>query len=159
MNLYLVGYAPSSPYRLIDLAKVAYSFNFVKGFIVIKPVGLAAQSGLPEVFKIAYKHNKPLFILSNLSELKDVLSIEKLIFLIQSCKEAPDIEDLVKTLNAKSLAIIVQAGETPLTKEDITLGNVAKISELSEIFSPSAVAEATAALLKLSKFFTVNTTE
>ncbi|MDK6027771.1 RecB-family nuclease [Ignisphaera sp. 4213-co] len=149
-KIYLVAHAPSSPYRLIDLAKLAYSFNFINGFVVVKPVGLAAQNGLPEVFKLAYKHGKSLFVLSQLRELKDLLSIEMLVFIIQGHKDAPDIENVINR-NVSSLAIIVQAGETPFNKEDISLGYVSKISEMSEIFSPNAVAEAAAALLKISK--------
>ncbi|MEM0027259.1 MAG: RecB-family nuclease [Ignisphaera sp.] len=147
-KLYLVAYAPSSPYRLVDLAKVAYSFNFVTGFVVVRPTGLAAQSGLPEVFKLAYKYGKSLFILSQLRELRDILSLDKLIFIIQSHREAPDIEQIIAT-ESEAVAIIVQAGETPFSKEDISMGHVSRISEMNESFSPNAIAEATAALLKI----------
>ncbi|MEL9940313.1 MAG: RecB-family nuclease [Ignisphaera sp.] len=149
-KLYLVAYAPSSPYRLIDLAKVAYSFNFVTGFVVVRPTGLAAQSGLPEVFKLAYKYGKSLFVLSQLRELKDLLSIDKLIFIIQNNKEAPDIEQVID-MASDSVAIIIQAGESPFSKEDISMGYVSRINEMNESFSPNAVAEATAAILKIMR--------
>ena len=152
VKVYLGAYAPSSPHRVIDLAKTAYSFNFIEGFIVIKPAGLAAQTGVPEAFKLAYRQSKPFFVLPSLKDLKEVLGIELLVFILQSRKEGPDLTDVLKNATANSIAIIVQAGETPIPKEEMALGAPAKINEMNPNFSPNPVAEATAALLKLVSF-------
>jgi SpoU rRNA methylase family enzyme len=131
-KIHVVAFAPSSPHRLVDLARAAYSFNFVDGFIVVKPVSLAAQIGVPEVFKIAYKYGRSFYILANLRELKDF-------------------SEVVKNTVMNSIAIIVQAGETTINKDDLSLGIVARICEMSDLFSPNPVAEVTAALMKLLK--------
>lgn len=150
-KIHLVAFAPSSPQRLIDLAKTAYSFEFVDSFIVIKPTGLAAQSGIPEVFKLAYKCGKPFSVLASLRELKEILSIDVLIFILQNRKDVQDFTEVIKGLYANSMAIIIQAGETTISKDDLSLGIGARISEMSNLFSPNPIAEATAVLLKYAK--------
>jgi len=149
LRIYLVAYAPTSPQRLIDLAKVAYSIDIVKGFIVIKPVGIAAQVGVPEAFKIAYKLGKSFLVLTNINDLKELLNIDNIVFIVQSSKDAIDIDDVIHRIEG-DIAIVVQAGETPFTKEELSQGYIAKINEFNNKLSPNAVAEATASLLKIS---------
>lgn len=150
LKIYLVAYAPTSPQRLIDLAKVAYSMDIVKGFIVIKPIGVAAQAGVPEVFRIAYKLGRNFLVLSRINELKELLNIDNIMFIVQNSKEAEDISKLLhKIKNGNSMAIVVQTGETPFMKEDLLHGYIAKIEEFDDKLSPNAVAEATASLLKI----------
>ena len=148
LKIYLVAYAPTSPQRLVDLAKLAYSINIVKGFIVIKPTGIAAQAGVPEAFRIAYKLGKNFLVLTHIGELKELLGIDRAIFIVQNSKDAEDIDSLMDKAG-DSVAIVVQAGETPFAKEDLSQGYIAKIHELDNRLSPNAVAEATAALLKI----------
>lgn len=148
-KIYVVAFAPSSPHRLVDLAKAAYSFDFVDSFITVRPMGLAAQSGVPEVFKIAYKCGKSFLILANLRELKEILNIDMLIFILQNRKEVQDISNVIGNAIVSSIAIIVQTGETAISKDDLSLGVAARISEMNNLFSPNPVAEVTAALLKL----------
>jgi SpoU rRNA methylase family enzyme len=150
-KIHVVAFAPSSPHRLVDLARAAYSFNFVDGFIVVKPVSLAAQIGVPEVFKIAYKYGRSFYILANLRELKEILNIDTIVFILQNRKEVQDFSEVVKNTVMNSIAIIVQAGETTINKDDLSLGIVARICEMSDLFSPNPVAEVTAVLMKLLK--------
>ncbi len=148
LKVYLVAYAPTSPQRLVDLAKVAYSMDIVKGFIVVKPIGIAAQAGVPEVFRIAYKLGRSFLVLSRINELKELLNIDNIVFIVQNSKEADDISKLLYKIGG-SVAIVVQTGETPFMKEDLSYGYIAKIQEFDDKLSPNAVAEATASLLKI----------
>ncbi|MCS7111013.1 MAG: RecB-family nuclease [Ignisphaera sp.] len=148
LKVYLVAYAPTSPHRLVDLAKIAYSVGIVRGFIVVKPVGIAAQVGVPEVFRIAYKLGKNFLVLSHINELKELLSISNIVFMVQSSKEANDVSRLLDKLE-NSVAIVVQAGEAPFAREDLSHGYIARIQEFDDKLSPNAVAEATASLLKI----------
>lgn len=148
LKVYLVAYAPTSPHRLVDLARTAYSINIVRGFIAVKPVGMAAQVGVPEVFRIAYRLGKNFLVLSHIGELKELLNIDNVVFIVQSSKEADDISGIVDKLE-NSVAVVVQAGETPFIREDLLRGYIARIQEFDDKLSPNAVAEATASLLKI----------
>ncbi len=148
-DIYLVVYAPSSPQRLIDIAKLAFHSNIVTGLVIVKPIGMAAQSGIPEISKMAYKLDKKLIILPSMKDLRETLTISDIIFIVDSSHDVPDIEELQLDFN-KTMAIVIQGGEAMFSKEDLTLGQCAKISEFLPGFS-SAVAEATAAILKIYK--------
>jgi SpoU rRNA methylase family enzyme len=152
--VYLVAYAPSSPQRLQDLAKLAYSINIVSVFIAIKPVGMAAQVGVPEVFRLAYKLDKRFAVFPRLQDLKDVMNIEQLFFIIHH-NDVPDLCD-VGVDKSSSIAIIVQAGETSFTKEDLLMGIPVKLKEIDDHRFPNPVADAAIALMKLKNMVVNN---
>lgn len=145
-KIYLVAYAPSSPQRLHDLAKLAFSMSIISAFIAIRPVGIAAQAGVPEVFKLAYKLDKRFLIFPRLQDLKEIMNIEQ-VLLITHSDDIPDICEV--DLNKNSIALVVQAGETPFTKEDLSLGTPVRLSDIDSYRSPNAVADAAIALVKL----------
>lgn len=151
-TLYLVAYSPSSPHRLQDIAKLAFSMSFVTALITIKPVGMAAQAGVPEVFRLAYKLNKRFIVLPRLQDLKELLSIDDILFIVHT-DEAPDICEVILD-KGKNIGIVVQAGETPFLKEDLLIGRYVRLSELDSYRSPNAVADAAIALTKLYRLFT-----
>jgi SpoU rRNA methylase family enzyme len=150
-TVYLVAYSPSSPQRVQDLARLAYSIGIVSAFIVIKPVGMAAQVGVPEVFRLAYKLDKRFFVFPRLQDLKEVMNIEQLLFVLHQ----NDVRDLCETsIDKNSIALIVQAGETPFTKDDLTMGLPVKLSEIDSYCFPNPVADAAIALVKLKNIVT-----
>lgn len=148
-SVYLAAYAPSSPHRLQDLAKLAYSMKFVDAFIAVKPTGMAAQVGVPEVFRLAYKLDRRFLVLPRLSDIKELIKVDNVVFIVHS-EEAPDICQLYLE-KEKSVALVVQAGETPFTKEDLAMGSIVRVAELEGYRSPNPVAEAAIALVKLSR--------
>ncbi|MEM4789592.1 MAG: RecB-family nuclease [Ignisphaera sp.] len=145
--IYLVAYAPSSPHRLQDLAKLAFSMNFITAFIVVKPVGVAAQLGVPEVFRLAYKLDRRFLVFPRLQDLKELINVDLMLFVVHF-DEAPDLCEINIT-ESGSIALIVQSGETPFIKEDIALGKSARLSEVDGYKSPNPVADAAIALVKL----------
>ncbi len=146
-HIYLTVYAPSSSQRLIDIARLAFYSNIISGLIIVKPIGMAAQLGIPEISKVAYKLDKKLIILPTIKDLKETLVIDDIIFIVDSSHNVPDLDELQIDFN-NVVAIVIQGGETTFTKEDLALGRCAKISEFLPGLS-SAVAEATAVILKI----------
>ncbi|MEM2757298.1 MAG: RecB-family nuclease, partial [Sulfolobales archaeon] len=70
-GLFIVANNASSPQRLIDVAKVVYNFeysNIINTLVITKPVGSAAQVGIPEISKLAYKLGRTLVILPSINE-------------------------------------------------------------------------------------------
>lgn len=147
-RVYLVAYSPSSPQRLIDIARLAYSSSVISGLVVVKPVGMAAQVGLPEAFKLAYKLGRSLVVLPRLKDVVEVLQVGEAAFIVQNAKEAPTFDEVLEGLRG-TVAVVVQAGETPFTKEDLGMGVVTKLRELDQLTGSNPVAEAAIALAKI----------
>jgi len=147
IELYLVAYAPSSPHRLMDMAKLAFSMSMVKAFVAIKPTGIAAQTGVPEVFRLAYKLDKRFLVFPRIQDVKELINIDDALFLVHQ----GDVQDVCSAVGqlGKRVALVVQSGETPFTKEDLSMGRPVRISELDGYSSPNPVAEAAIALFKL----------
>ena len=115
LKLHLAIYAPSSPQRLIDVARLAFSFDFVKSLVIVKPTGMAAQVGLADVSKLSYKTSRNLLILHSLSELSEVLRVDKMFVLVHD-SEAKSLKDIEMR---GDIAIVIQGGDTPIPKQEI----------------------------------------
>jgi len=151
-QLYLIAYAPSSPHRLYDLAKLAFSMSIVSAFIVVRPVGVAAQTGVPEVFKLAYRLDRRFLVFPRLQDLKEMVKMNDALFIVHNVDDAPDICE-INFKDRENIGVVVQAGETPFTKEDLVMGRIVKISEMDVYRAPNAVADAAIALVKLHRLF------
>ncbi|HID80491.1 MAG TPA: hypothetical protein EYP48_02100 [Ignisphaera sp.] len=117
LKLHLVVYAPSSPQRLIDIARLAFSFDFVKSLVIVKPTGMAAQVGLADVSKLSYKTNRNLLILHSLSELPEVIKVDRMFVLVHDV-EARDLKDIEIQ---GDIAIVIQGGDMPIPKQEIAV--------------------------------------
>ncbi len=152
MRIYLVAYAPTSPQRLVDLAKLAFSLSFVEALVVVKASGMAAQVGIPEVSKLAYKLDKKLIILPQLQDIKDVLQIDKVLIVVRD-EEAQSIEHIEMPSNGR-IAVVVQAGEVSIPRQELAIGEPVKIPFLGRA-PPIPVADAVMSLFILSQKFHV----
>ena len=73
----IVAHAPSSVQRLEDLAKLAFGLSKVKAFVITKPSGAAAQTGIAEVMKMAYKRDKTVLVFPDLDDAIELLNPSK----------------------------------------------------------------------------------
>jgi len=62
----------TSVQRMIDFAKLAFSSDMVKYLVITKVGGVAAQSGIPEVNKLALKSGKSFSVLPDLRDALDL---------------------------------------------------------------------------------------
>lgn len=108
-ELYMALYSPSSVQKLLDFLKTAYA---VKSLIpvVIKPFGAAAQVGIPEAHRIAYKLGRPLIVLPELSDLKGILKCDSLYYLSEEGREV-DFPTLLSWINNRRVALTLSSGE------------------------------------------------
>ncbi|NPA96752.1 MAG: hypothetical protein GXO32_04030 [Crenarchaeota archaeon] len=112
-------YAPSSPQRLVDAARAIFGSGIVDLLVVIKPVGMAAQVGLAEVSKVAYKRGKNLVILSQLSEVRDVLNLNKVFILVHD-SDAKLLREAVGAVNqGDRLCVVIQGSEVSIPKAEL----------------------------------------
>ncbi len=120
-GLIVVANNASSPQKLVDVAKVVYNFEYpdlVSALVVTKPVGTAAQVGVPEISKLAYKLGKPLIVLPSISEAVELLKPSK-IYLI--CK-SDDYQPLEAVDIVDNSMLVVSCSETGFIRSELALG-------------------------------------
>ncbi len=144
-------YAPSSPQRLVDCARVVYSSGVADTLVVVKPVGMAAQVGLAEVSKLAYRSGKKLVILSQLDEVREVLDIDETLYLVHD-DSAHEIAPVIMELGMdKRICIVIQGGETSIPKHEMSKGIPVKHS--IPAMDPVPVADVALVVAELMKLF------
>ncbi len=114
----------ASPQRLVDSVKTAYSIEskiHVKAFIITKVSGMAAQTGLPEASKYAYKLGRPLIILPTLKDAIELLSPAKTILITKRSSNSRSLEDLEPTTEGV-LMIVVSGSDGEFSKSELALG-------------------------------------
>lgn len=115
-ELYVVLYSPSSVQKLLDFLKTVYAVNHAIP-VIVKPFGAAAQIGIPEAHKVAYRLGKPLIVLPELSDLNHVLKCEALYYLTEDGKEI-EFSQLVNETLSKRVALVMGSGDRePSSKE------------------------------------------
>ena len=116
-------HAPASPYIVIEFIKLI-SASIYKDHIlpvVTRPTGLAAQSGIPEAWRYAYKNNISLAILP---EIRDVIEIYKPdeTYIFYKSQDSINIEELAPKPTAETILIVLPSGEQSITREELLLG-------------------------------------
>ena len=116
-------HAPASPHLVIEFIKLI-SASIYKNHIlpvITRPTGLAAQSGIPEAWRYAYKNSISLAILP---EIRDVIEIYRPdeTYIFYKSQDSINIEELAPKPTAKTILIILPSGEQSITKEELLLG-------------------------------------
>lgn len=113
----MVAHAPSSVQRLEDFAKLAFNLDLVDVLVVTKPSGVAAQVGLPEISKMAYKLDKKLVVLPDIDDAVELLKPDKVYTV--SHDYGRRVRELEK---ADSVMIVVGLSDPGLTKTEAQKG-------------------------------------
>lgn len=133
--IYLVLYSPSSVQRIIDFIKTVYAFE--KSIpVIIKPIGAAAQIGIPEAYKYAYRIGKPLIILSELTDLIEIIKVNELYY-VSSRGRKISIQELVDKNN---IAIIILGGENEPSKKELEKTHIVFFENIPTELPPSPLA-------------------
>lgn len=138
MNLIIGLHNVTSSQRLIDFARVVFSFD-IKYLVITKVSGTAAQVGIPEVSKLAFKNNKSVIILPDLKDAVELLK-PKETFLF-SHNEGKELDKDIAIINndKDSVYYLVFPGiESGFTKLEQSLGTVVKMPNLSSDIGPAA---------------------
>lgn len=108
----------SSVQRLIDFVKVAYNLD-IKYVIVTKIGGVAAQAGVPDANKLAYKMNKSFIVLPDLKDAIELFSPDSVILISQQAEK----EFSASLIEGKKKVMLVFPGsESGFTKLELSLG-------------------------------------
>lgn len=126
MKIYITLYAPSSVQRILDFVKTIYSYeNAIP--VIVKPIGAAAQIGVPEAYKHSYKVGKPLIILPELQDLFNVLGLKNLYYI------SPVGERIsTESLRGENIGIIVNGGGQEPSKKELEGIKIINIAEIPD---------------------------
>ncbi len=142
-KIYLVLYAPTSVQRIIDFLKTVYTWNNAVP-VIIKPIGAAAQIGVPEAHRLAYKAGKPLIVLPEINDLREVLGLKN-VYYITDYGETRKITDII----IEKTAFIINGGDQEPSKKELIDIEIIKLEEIPS--NVPAIALATLILFILSK--------
>lgn len=145
MKIYIALYAPSSVQRILDFVKTIYSYeNTVP--VIVKPIGAAAQIGVPEAYKYSYKTGKPLIVLPELQDLAEVLGLKDLYY-VSLVGEKTSIE----SLRGENIGIIINGGDQEPSKKELEGIKVVSLAEIPDNMPSIGMIAIILYLLKISK--------
>lgn len=120
-KMYIVLYSPSNVQKITDFLKTVYTVNHIVP-VIVKPLGAAAQIGIPEAHRIAYKLNKPIIVLPEIRDLTEILKCEEIYYM----DEHGEILDLKHVFEKdEKAAFVISAGDLEPSKKE--LENLKKI--------------------------------
>lgn len=126
----------TSTQRLTEFVKTSFSFNNIKYTIITKVGGTAAQAGIPELSKLAFKLNKPLLILPDLKDAIELFSPDEIYLISQNASEEFNVEELK---NKKRVFFVILGIESDFNSIEKSLGKYVKIPGLNKDTSPIAL--------------------
>jgi len=113
--MYVALYSPSSIQKLIDFIKTVYAVNGLVP-VVIKPIGAAAQIGVPEAHKIAIKQGKPFIVLPEASDLHSVLGCERVYYVTEAGREV-SLSSIAT--GGSRIALLLSSGEQEPSRREV----------------------------------------
>ncbi len=131
--LYIIVHNVSSVQRLTDIARFILTYTKkqeVPLLVLSRVSGSAAQTGLAEVSKLAYKLGRPILITEGLDDALQIIQPEKS-FIVLS--QGEQVNNILKELNENNkVALILPGSEAAFSKYEAALATPIKVDELSE---------------------------
>jgi len=125
----------SSVQRLIEIAKFIFNYTLasqIRLLVISKPTGSAAQTGIPEVSKIAYKQNRSVLIVNELKDAVEILKPEKTFIATSTIKSEVKVEEIVNSIKKQKALLILPGCEEAFSKYDLALGQPFNIEDMCE---------------------------
>lgn len=118
--------------KLEEMTRIAFGFD-VDLFVVSKPTGSAAQSGVPEIHKQAFRKGKNILIVGDLRDAIELIQPDE-VYTITKFGEKPNFEELREKAKEKKVVFVLGGTEPGLSKKEIELGTPINIKwEIGEI--------------------------
>jgi len=128
----------SSPQRLSDAARTYYSLVKERdyAFVVTRATGMAAQVGIPEVSKIAYRLGRLFISLPTLKDAVEVLGLNKLYLLVPST--VGEFTDLSTISLGDRDAFAICGVDDGFSRSELGLGTPVSTDFITEYLPPAA---------------------
>ena len=125
--------------KLSEVLEVVLAFPEVDILVISKASSAAAQSGVPEAEKKAYIKGRKVLYLPDLSDVQEVLNLDKLYLIVPDklSSKKLDFKELTKEIKKSRIGIAISAGDTTFSSRELELGIPVNIN-LDEILPPAA---------------------
>ncbi len=140
-NVFVVLHNVHSVSKVVDTAQVVYGMGFPT-FIVSKPEGAAAQSGVPDANKLALKMNGRFIVLPDLSDAIELLGVARPLMLVSPMltKNRVNLHDLSRQVtNGERVMITLSGSTSSFSRREMDLGECVSIDSQIDI-GPAATA-------------------
>lgn len=114
MIMFVVYHDVYSVAKLHDVAKIAFAYENVDVFIISRPQGNAAQTGVPEVHLTAAKKGKRLLVVPDLKDAVEILKPGKVFIITKKAEREFNPKEV-----GKGDMVVVAGTEPDATKFDI----------------------------------------
>ncbi len=125
----------TSPQRLIDAAKVVFGLGNANVIVASRVTGMAAQTGIPEVMRYAYKLKKSFLVFPALQDVIDLLKPDEVLLLVpEGFPEAENLESKVtqSRIQNKRVLLVISGSDDGFTRADLGLGNTVYLPGVKE---------------------------
>ncbi len=142
-----------SAVKLVDAARVAFSLD-VDLLIISKATSSAAQSGVPEIEKIAYKEGRRVLYVPDIPDVIELIEPDIHIMIVpKKLSDKPvDFELIKQALNDnKKVLISVSGGATSFSLKELEYGEPHFLPDINDVLPPAATIGIILYNLKLSK--------
>ena len=130
-EVFVVAHAPTSVQRLEDFARFVFNFGDpIKALVITKPSGVAAQVGVPDVSKMAYKLDKNVMILPDIDDAIELLKPDVVYTVTYEYGSEGDVD-----LSSRAM-IVVGLTDPGLTKQEAQKGIAIKPKGVSGDVGP-----------------------
>jgi SpoU rRNA methylase family enzyme len=120
--------------RLMDFSKAAFNFD-IKYFVITKVSGTAAQTGIPDLSKIAFKQGKSFIVLPDLKDAIELLQPDS-VYLLTNNSDKELHPDNIDT--NKKILIVFSGIESGFTKVEQSLGETVRFPKIKSDIGPVA---------------------
>jgi len=148
-NVYVVLHNVHAVSKVIDTAQVVYGLGF-KNFVISKPEGTAAQTGVPDANKLAMKMRSNFMVLPDLSDVIELLEVDRPLLLVSPLLTKTRVNLAALSQRVKSgerLVIVVSGSNSSFSRKEMDLGECASLDAHFDI-GPAGTVSVTLYALK-----------
>jgi len=130
-----------SAVKLVDAARVAFELG-ADLFVISKAASSAAQSGVPEIEKMAFKENKRVLYVPDIPDILELISPDVHYMVVpKRLSETPlDISEVASALKeGKKVLISVSGGTVAFSLKELEYGKPVYLEGVDEVLPPAAV--------------------
>jgi len=140
-NVFVVLHNVHSVSKVVDTAQVVYGLGFPH-YVVSKPEGAAAKSGVTDANKLALKMNGRFIVLPDLPDALDLFGVDNPLLIVSPVltKNRIDVTDLAGRVSEGTRTMIVLSGSTSsFSRREMDLGTCVSLDARIDI-GPAATA-------------------
>ncbi len=152
-NIYIVLHNVHAVSKVLETAQVVYGFG-IHNFVISKAEGSAAQTGVPDANKMALKMKRNFMVLSDLSDVLEVLDVERPYLLVSPklTKSRIDLSHLADVAwTGKRLVIVVSGSTSSFSRKEMDFGECVSLPTDFDIGPAGTVAIILHAITSINK--------